>query len=275
MRQADNMRVMPLSVCIISFNEAANIRRTLASVVDIAEEIIIVDSGSTDETLDIARSFGAKVKVYSEPWKGFAAQKNSSIQKATCDWVLLLDADESLTPELRKAISGVVNRRDDAGPGESGPIAYTISRRNLNIGRWIRHAGYYPDPKLRLVRRGSGWVENRAINEELRVNGPIGHLDGDMIHHWHHSISDYMEHVNRYSSLGAEMKGPRPFSVFDIVVRPAVRFVYDYFFRLGFLDGPEGLLAHLYRGVGVSLRYAKAWELGRTGQKRAAANPLR
>jgi len=188
--------------------------------------------------------------------------------------VLLLDADESLTPELADEISRIACRADvNPLPGEinahnsSNPIAYAVPRRNFNFGRWIRHAGYYPDRKLRLMRRGSGCVENCPINEELKVpDGVVGSLKGDLIHHCHYTLTDFVEHVNRYSSLGAEMKGPRAFSVVDVVLRPAIRFIYDYFFRLGFLDGPEGLCVHLYRAFAVSLRYAKAWELGRDNE---------
>src|SRR3954466_16082072 len=143
---------MTLSVCIITLNEEANIGRTLRSVKDIADEIVVVDSGSTDATVSIAQSFGAKVFV--EPWKGFARQKNSSLEKAGSDWVLSLDADEEVAPELAASISAVVK-----SGGEPKFSGYQMNRRNLYFGRWIRHSGYYPDPKLRLVRRGAAEFE--------------------------------------------------------------------------------------------------------------------
>jgi len=270
---------MPLSVCIVCCNEEVNIGRTLSSVFEIAEEVILVDSGSTDRTLEIARSFGPKIKVFAEPWKGFARQKNSALEKASCDWVLLLDADESLTPELSDEIAGIV-RPGIAGHGavcapsvEGGePVAYFIARRNFQFGRWLKRGGLYPDPKLRLMRRGSGQVEDCPVNEEPQVSGKTGRLRSDLVHHAHHTLADYIEHANRYSSLAAEMKGPRGFSLLHILVNPAATFIYNYGVRLGFLDGREGLLFHLYHSVYVSLKYAKAWELSRELQRKKSAN---
>ena len=278
---------MILSVVIIGHNEESNIGRTLASVqpliADGKGEIIVVDSGSTDRTVEIAKSFGAKVFV--EEWKGYAAQKNSAIDKATSDWILSLDADEEvgadLTAELEnhEAISAVnpaqradnwcltmeqasESRHPDKIKGM--PIGYWISRKNHFLGRWIKHGGFWPDPKLRLFRRGAGTFENREVHEDVKLNGPTGSLRGALLHHSYPTLSDYIDHMNRYSSLGAEMavaKGQHGFSVFNIVLRPCATFIYNYFFRLGFLDGREGLLLHLYHAVYVSWKYAKAWEL--------------
>src|SRR5579859_3727567 len=148
---------MTLSVCIITLNEEANIARTMKSVKDIADEIIVVDSGSTDATVAVARGFGAKVFV--EPWKGFARQKNSALEKATCDWILSLDADEEASPELAANIKALL-----AG-GTLQFAGYTMNRRNLYFGKWIKRSGYYPDPKLRLVKRGAAEFELRDVHE--------------------------------------------------------------------------------------------------------------
>jgi glycosyltransferase involved in cell wall biosynthesis len=250
-----------LSVVMVACNEAEKIGSTLESVVELADEIILVDSGSTDATLEIAESFGAKVKIFHEPWKGFAPQKNSAIDKATGDWILLLDADEVLTPELQQAISALL--RSPEASAADAPVTYLIARRNYQFGRWLRHGGYYPDPKRRLMRRGAGRVEDCPVNEEIQVQGLVGRLHGDMLHYAHTTIEDYIEHMNRYSSLGAEMTGPRGFSIVNIILNPFFTFIYNYFFRLGFLDGLEGLLIHLYHSAYVSLKYAKVWELGR------------
>ena len=163
------LRRMTLSVCIITLNEEANIGRTLESVKDIANEIIVVDSGSTDATVTIAQSFGAKVFV--EPWKGFARQKNSSLDKAACDWILSLDADEEVSPELAASIKALL--KSDRQPQFAG---YTINRRNLYFGRWIKRSGYYPDPKLRLVKRGASEFELRDVHEDMKMEGDLGHL---------------------------------------------------------------------------------------------------
>ncbi len=250
-----------LSVVIITLNEEANIGQTLESVrplvADGAGEIIVVDSGSTDRTRQIAESMGAKVSV--EPWKGYAAQKNSAIEKASGEWVLSLDADESVEPQLAEEIRATLR----AGTDLHG---FWIPRRNHFLGRWIRHGGFWPDPKLRLFRRGSGRFEERAVHETLHVNGATARLRNALIHRSYSTITDYIDHMNRYSSLGAEVavtEGHRGFNLWNIVVRPWATFVYNYFFRLGFLDGREGLLLHLYHAAYVSWKYAKAWEEGR------------
>jgi glycosyltransferase involved in cell wall biosynthesis len=247
-----------LSVAIITKNEEANIRRTLESV-RWADEVIVVDSGSTDQTCAIAREMGAKVFV--EEWKGFAAQKNSAIEKCTGDWILSLDADEEVTPELSQDIRYELNEKPHAG--------YWVNRRNLFLGRWMKHGGYYPDPKLRLFAKDVARFADRTVHEDLEIRSGIKverSLKGDLIHHAYPTLSSYIEHMNSYSSLGAEMavaKGHGGFSILNIVVRPLATFIYNYFFRLGFLDGREGLLLHLYHSVYVSWKYAKAWERAR------------
>jgi glycosyltransferase involved in cell wall biosynthesis len=271
---------MNLSVVIITFNEEANIARTLESVkplvADGKGEIIIVDSGSTDRTVEIAKSFGAKVFV--EEWKGYAAQKNSAIDKATGDWILSLDADEEVERDLVSLIAFATSPKPPHSKQEllsaMGVVTshadvegYWIQRRNLFLGRWLRHGGFWPDPKLRLFRKNSGRFENRAVHEDVALDGKTAQLKGALtalIHHSYPTLSDYIEHMNRYSSLGAEMvaaKGKVHFSVIDIVLRPLFTFIYNYFFRFGFLDGREGLLLHLYHAAYVSWKYAKAWEV--------------
>jgi glycosyltransferase involved in cell wall biosynthesis len=299
-----------LSVVIITYNEETNLPRTLESVMPLVRdgkgEIIVVDSGSTDRTVEIAKSFGAKVFI--EEWKGYAAQKNSAIDKANGDWILSLDADESLDINSAGALHLLVSKSEgftgtelqnhvraqgsnsleqvetvmayeealDVPPTnpEGLPFAlsgYSIPRKNFFLGRWIKHGGFWPDPKLRLFRRGHGRFQNRTVHETLKVDGYSARVSNfALIHHSYPTLSNYIDHMNRYSSLGAEMVGTsrQRFSILNIVVRPLVTFIYNYFFRLGFLDGREGLLLHLYHAVYVSWKYAKAWELGR-GQKSA------
>ena len=275
---------MQLSVVIITFNEEANIGRTLQSlqplIADGQGEIIVVDSGSTDRTVETAKSFGAKVFV--EEWKGFAAQKNSAIDKASGEWILSLDADEELDAELLKEFTRKNESRGAADApyewcftGGSGdrhvskgkPVGFTIRRKNFFLGRWIKYGGFWPDPKLRLFRREKGRFEARAVHEDVRVLGRTAPISaGALIHHSYPALSDYIEHMNRYSSLGAQMvvaKGKVRFSFINIVLRPMFTFIYNYFLRLGFLDGREGLLLHLYHAGYVSWKYAKAWEVSR------------
>jgi glycosyltransferase involved in cell wall biosynthesis len=251
---------MSLSVCIITLNEEANIGRTLESVKDIAGEIIVVDSGSTDSTASIARSYGAKVFV--EPWKGFALQKNSSLDKASCEWILSLDADEEVSAELAASIQSLFTS-EQASPEFD---AYTMNRRNIYLGKWIKHSGYYPDAKMRLVKRELAEFEIRAVHEDMKKLPRLGHLKGDLIHHAYPTLESFIEHANRYSSLGAGMvveERDAGFSFINIVLRPLVRFIYMYFFRLGFLDGREGLLVLMTHASYVSWKYAKAWERSR------------
>lgn len=255
---------MRVSVCIITFNEESNIGRTLESVRAIADEIIVVDSGSTDSTVPIAGSFGAKVFI--EPWKGFPVQKNSSIAKASCDWILSLDADEAVSPELASAIQSLKT----VGPGEFD--GFRMARRNLYMNRWIKRSGYYPDEKLRLVKRELAEFELRAVHEDMKKPERIGRLDGDLIHYAYPTLEGFIEHANRYSSLGAQIvvdKGKVGFSFINIVLRPMVRFLYSYIFRLGFLDGREGLLVLMTHASYVSWKYAKAWELSRNLEEKS------
>jgi glycosyltransferase involved in cell wall biosynthesis len=285
---------MNISVVVITFNEEANIGRTLASaqplVSDGKGEIIVVDSGSTDRTVEIAKSFGAKVFV--EEWKGFAAQKNSAIDKATGDWILSLDADEEVEAKLAEEIcwllAAIIEWQkhgfpvdDDArsrelrdrgtryGLDEEGLNGFLVSRKNFFLGRWIRHGGFWPDSKLRLFRKGTGRFQDRLVHEDVQAQGSVSSVQrGSLLHHSYPTLSDYIEHMNRYSSLGAKMvvakgNGKVRFSVSNIVLRPLATFIYNYFFRLGFLDVREGLLLHLYHAVYVSWKYAKAWEFSR------------
>ena len=251
---------MTLSVAIVAMDEEANIERTLASV-RWADEIILVDSGSKDRTRDIAREYGARVVI--EPWRGYVAQKQYAIDLCCQEWVLLLDADEEVSPGLAEEI-----RQATADPGAAR--AYWLPRKNLFLGRWIRHGGFYPDRKLRLFRRGEGLVTGHDPHDrcELKANLPQITLrfKNALVHYTYPNLTLYLGHMNRYSSLGAQLavaKGHTRFSFRNIALRPLATFVYNYFFRLGFLDGREGLLLHLYHAGYVSWKYAKAWELSR------------
>lgn len=252
---------MSLSVVIITKDEETNLDRTLASI-GWAEERIIVDSGSTDGTLEVARRHGAK--IFQEPWKGYAEQKNSAIAKASSEWVLSLDADEEVSPEL------AANIRKATTSTELGITGYFMARRNLFLGRWIRHGGFYPDRKLRLFRRGHGKFTQRAVHETMRVDGATAILTGDLIHNAYPTLTGYIDTMNRYSTLGAEVaaaKGDTSTSfvtfLMNVYYRPALSLSWNYIFRRGFLDGREGFLLHLYHNVYVSWKYAKAWETSR------------
>jgi glycosyltransferase involved in cell wall biosynthesis len=268
LNQGEGVEVMPptLSVAIITLNEETNLARTLASV-QFADEVIVVDSGSTDRTCEIALSFDAK--LFHEPWKGFAAQKNSAIEKCTGTWILSLDADEELTLDLQSEIRALL-------PCEPVINAYLLRRRNLFLGRWIRHGGYYPDPKLRLFRRHAAnfappaRFTDRPVHETIAFDGNLETLNSDLIHHAYPTIESYIDHMDRYSTLGAQIvvgKGTTSKSwlgfYYNVLVIPTFTFFWNYIFRFGFLDGREGFLLHLYHSTYTSWKYAKAWQTTR------------
>ena len=258
---------LSLSVVLITKNEAANLPRTLASVAW-AQEIVVLDSGSTDTTLEIARAAGAR--VFTEPWRGFGAQKNAAIAHATGDWILSLDADEEVSPALAHEIQALLRN-------EPPHAAYRIPRLNHFLGQPLRHGGYWPDPKLRLFRRGAARFEERPVHESMQAQVPVGQLSGHLVHRCYPTMAEYIEHMNRYSSAGAQMlvasgRAGRTWSwlVWNAVLNPAATFLYNYIFRLGFLDGRAGLLQHLNHSVYIHWKYAKAWEQARasTGEQR-------
>jgi len=257
---------MLLSVAIVTLNEEENLARTLASV-RWAEEIVVVDSGSTDRTVEIAHQFGAR--VIQREWPGFAAQKNFAIAQCKGTWILSLDADEELTPELQTQIRTLL-------PTNPPTDAYYLRRRNLFLGRWIKRGGFYPDPKLRLFRRAAAnfsltpQFEERPVHETIAFDGQADTLDADLIHHAYPTLSTYIEHMDRYSSLGAEMLVERNrisrstiSFVLQVFLIPNWTFGWNYICRFGFLDGREGLLLHLYHATYTSWKYAKAWEMTR------------
>ena len=257
---------MLLSVAIITLNEEQNLARTLASV-SWAEEIVVVDSGSTDRTVEIAHSFGAR--VIQREWPGFALQKNFAIAECSGTWILSLDADEELTPELQTQIRTLL-------PTNPHVDAYYLRRRNLFLGRWIKRGSFYPDPKLRLFRRAAAnfthtpKFKERPVHEIISFNGASDTLDFDIIHHAYPTLSTYIEHMDRYSNLGADILVEKrrtsrslPGFLLHIFFIPQWTFAWNYLIRGGFLDGREGLLLHLYHATYTSWKYAKAWEIAR------------
>lgn len=250
-----------LSVAIITKNEEANLARTLESVCW-ASEIVVVDSGSTDRTVSVASAFGTK--IICEEWHGFGKQKNLAIELCTSEWILSLDADEEVGEALAQEITHLLE-------GTPSVDAYFMPRRNLFLGRWMKHGGYYPDPKLRLFRKGAAWFEDQSVHETLQSSGPTRMLQGHLIHHAYPTLENYVEHMNRYSTLGAEQVASRrktsrswPAFFWNVVLNPAATFFYNYVLRLGFLDGHEGLLLHLYHSAYVSWKYAKAWQAAKS-----------
>jgi glycosyltransferase involved in cell wall biosynthesis len=249
-----------LSVAIITRNEEANLPRTLESV-RWANEVVVVDCGSSDGTVELAWRFGAT--VIQEEWHGFGRQKNLAIEHCSGEWILSLDADEEVSPNLAREIEALL-------AGAPAVDAYFLPRRNLFLGRWIRRGGYSPDAKLRLFRKGAAWFEERAVHETMQYDGATRPLKGDLIHRAYPTLEGYIEHMNRYSTLGATQAAANgrtsrslPAFLANVLLNPLATFFYNYVFRLGFLDGREGLLLHLYHSAYISWKYAKAWQDGK------------
>jgi glycosyltransferase involved in cell wall biosynthesis len=242
-----------LSVVVVTLNEGERIRACLESAAW-ADELIVVDAESQDKTAAVARELTDHVFV--RPWPGFSAQKNFGLEQARGAWILSLDADEIVSPALREEISSIVH-----GAGEH--VGYSVPRRNVFWGRWIRHGGLYPDWQLRLFQRGRGRFAERSVHESVTVDGSVGRLTGHLEHHSYRDVADFLERADRYSTLAAEewLAAGRPCRPLrDLVARPLARFVGMYVGRGGFLDGWRGFLLAVLYGYYVLLRSAKVWE---------------
>lgn len=241
---------MKITAIVITRNEERNIGDCLASI-PFADEVIVVDSGSVDRTEEICRR-DARVRWFSEPWKGFGPQKNSALDKAENDWVLSIDADERVTQELAREIASLPLF-------EPGAVGYRIPRKSFFGKRWVRHGGWYPDYTIRLWRRGAGRFVDRSVHEVVRVEGNVGTLRGDLLHHTYMDTADFVERMNRYSTLGAaelRKQGSRGMT-FDLLFRPPFTFFRMYVLRLGFLDGALGFRLAVLYAMYTFLKYAK------------------
>ena len=239
-----------LSIIIITKNESTNIRDCLESVAW-ADEIIIVDSGSTDETVEICKGFGAQVYVHD--WPGFGAQKNRALNYASKDWVLSLDADERVTSALRTEIESVLQN----------PLAdgYQIPRLSSFCGRFMRHSGWYPDYVLRLFRRGKGSFSDVLVHESVLLQGSVIRLKQPLLHYSYRNFEDALSKLNNYSSAASIMlqrKGKKG-SLIQAVLHGLWAFIRTYFLRAGFLDGHEGFMLAVVNAENSYYRYIKLW----------------
>jgi glycosyltransferase involved in cell wall biosynthesis len=242
-----------ISVTIITKNEEANIRECLESV-RWADEIVVVDSGSSDQTLEICNQYQAK--VYQEDWQGFARQKNSAVAKTRNEWVLSVDADERVPKELQEEIANVLRRN-------SSVDGYFLARKNFFLGKWIKHCGWYPDYTLRLFRKDLGYFEEREVHERVKVQGKVGYMQYPLEHFTYRSISDFIQRLDRYASLAArEMKKEgRRFRYIDLFFRPPFTFIQMYLLRTGFLEGYFGFLLSILYSFYTFAKYSKLKEI--------------
>ena len=254
---SDMQTKSPLSVAIITKDEARNLPRCLTSVT-FADQVVVVDSGSTDETVTIARSFHCD--VYLEPWRGgFGLQKQFAIDQCRHGWVLILDADERVPPETASAIMSIVSAPD------SGAAGYSFPRKNFFQGRWIRHAGWWPDRIVRLFRKAQGGMSRAMVHEGVEVRGKIAPLQVPLEHFTESRLTKVLLKIDHYSTLSAReafASGKRS-STWFAFFRAFLVFHQDYFLRLGMLDGAPGLTLAVTDAVNKFFKYAKLAELYR------------
>jgi glycosyltransferase involved in cell wall biosynthesis len=245
--------VPKVSVTIITYNESANIAAALESV-SWADEIIVVDSESTDDTAAIARRYTERVIV--RPWPGYVEQKNFAAEQAAHDWIFSLDADERVTPPLAAEIASVLQQEPNA-PG------YRVPRVTFHLGRWIRSTDWYPDYQLRLYDRRRGRWTGRYVHESVKVDGDAGRLTHDLQHYAYRDLSHHLRTMDRYTSLAAKQmyEEGRRASWFDVLLHSRLAFFRNYVLRGGFRDGMAGLIVSLMNSHYVSLKFAKLWEL--------------
>jgi glycosyltransferase involved in cell wall biosynthesis len=245
---------LPLSIAIITYNEERNLERCLKSIAPLAREIVVVDSGSTDRTVPIAKSFGAI--VYEQPWLGYGAQKNIALDACSQSWVLALDADEELSLELQKSLVAFFERGE-----EERVEGARFARKTWFLDRWITHGDWYPDVQLRFFRRDRGrW--RGAIHEVVELEGEVVTLPGELLHYSFPSMKSYIEKISPFADefLKKEIAAGKSWSLWATVLRPIWRFFRAYFFRGGFLDGFPGLWIAVATCFSTFVRYSRAYE---------------
>lgn len=241
---------MKISATIITYNEERNIARAIESL-RCVDEILVVDSGSNDRTMEIAEKLGAR--VVEAAWPGYANQKNRAAEQASHDWILSIDADESLS----EALEAEIWQLKKCGPQYD---AYTMPRLAQYLGRWIRHSGWYPDRKVRLYDRRKAVWEGAYVHESVKVNGRIGHLESNLLHFTCSSLSEHLRTMDRYTTLAAEqlIANREPVTLSRIIAEPPWTFFQTYVVKLGFLDGLEGLAIANMAAFYNFLKYTKA-----------------
>jgi glycosyltransferase involved in cell wall biosynthesis len=245
-----------LSVVVICFNEEAILGECL-SAVPWADEIVVLDSFSTDRSLQIARRYGAK--VFQHAWQGYARQKTLALREASHPWVLSLDADEVVSPELAEEIRSTLSRDPDLA-------GYRIPRMTRYLGRFLRHC-WYPDLKVRLFQKALGRWGEQDVHETVLLDGPCGRLRHPLLHYSFPSIREHLETIQRYTGLSAASlaRSGRPFSLARLLGSPLFMFLQQYVGKRGFLDGVPGLVASVLSAFHEFVKYAKLYELTRNG----------
>ncbi|MBP1609251.1 MAG: waaE [Acidobacteria bacterium] len=243
----------PISATLITYNEERNIAAALQSLAW-ADEIVVVDSGSKDATVEICRTFTDR--IYARNWTGYADQKNYAVEKASHNWIFSLDADERLSAELQNEIKTLLR-------GGLEFAGYKIPRISYFMGRWIRHGEWYPDYQLRLFKRQNGKWQGGRVHESVKLDGQPGYLKGEIQHYLYNTLSDYLHRLDAYSSLAAldyRERGEGA-SAWKLLSHPLATFVKGYLAKGGFLDGTPGLMVALMGAISVYFKYAKRYEM--------------
>lgn len=249
-----------ISACVISFNEEKKIERCLSSLTW-CDEIVLMDSFSTDRTLEIASKFTDN--IYQQEWMGYVGQRNLVREKASHPWILYVDSDEEISPALREAIIREFEN------GTDPYVGYEFPRIVYFLGRWIKHGEWYPDIKLRLFKREFGRTEGIEPHDKVVVNGQVKRLEEPVFHYTYGEISDQLRTMNRFSSIAAQQRfvQGRRFKKIDLLLHPFFRFIKGYFLKGGILDGMHGFIIAMSCSFTAFAKYAKHWELVRRHRK--------
>jgi glycosyltransferase involved in cell wall biosynthesis len=254
-----------ISVCITACNEESNIRRCLASC-SWADEIVVVDSFSSDRTVEICREYTPR--VYQHKWLGYIGQKNLIKDLAKGPWIFFVDADEEISPELRDEVQQLF------ASGEAGDYAgFKFPRMVYYLGRWIRHGDWYPDAKMRLFRKDKGVCGGKEPHDRTEVDGRVKRLKGNLHHYTYTGLADQLRTINNFTTISAKAmaEDKRRFSLWHLTLRPGFRFFRGYFIKRGILDGLPGFIVAMLNAYSVFVKYAKLWESAKFGSAEAAS----
>ncbi len=258
MRKFAKINAMKISATIIVRNEEANIAE-VCETVEWADEIVIVDSDSTDRTVEIAGRYTDK--LFNRKWNGYKDKHEFADSQTTGDWIFWIDADERVTPELRTSIERLrATAQNDLADG------YRIARRTEYLGRWIRHSGWYPDYQMRLYRKANSYWDGVAPHQTARVNGRVEVLEGEFLHYTKRDLSEHHRVTEEYASLAAAHLASegKKIGALGLLTGALAAFIRTYFLKLGFRDGVQGMIIAGFTAYGVFLKYAKLWEINNT-----------
>jgi (heptosyl)LPS beta-1,4-glucosyltransferase len=246
--------LVKISASIIVFNEEENIKE-LCETVSWCDEIVIIDSASTDKTVEIAQKYTDK--IFQREFKGYKDKHEFADSNTTGDWIFWIDADERVTPELRESIENLKKQNE-----ADLPDGFWIARKTWYLGRWIKHSGWYPDYQMRLYRKSASFWDGVSPHETARVKGRTEKLKGEFLHYTKKSLSEHHQVLDRYSSLAAEylVKNNKNVGAFNLFLNPISAFIRHYFIKQGFRDGVPGLIIAMFTAYSVFLKYAKVWE---------------